>query len=59
MNTESIECGNDQCQCYVTAALDERSGEPTEAYCSDSCRGAAEEEEMDACACGHPPCDAN
>jgi hypothetical protein len=58
MNAESIECANEQCQCFVTAALDPDSGEPTEAYCGGSCRDAAVGEESDVCACGHPQCDA-
>lgn len=57
MNTEKVQCANDPCLCEVTgSALD--SGDPTEAYCSDACRDDSVGEEQEACACGHPPCDA-
>ena len=51
-NVESIECSNAACNCTITAVIE------TEGFCSDYCRNADEEEEVDFCACGHPPCDA-
>lgn len=51
-NLETIECANPPCNCEVLASVDD-----TEAFCSDYCENADQIEEMDACACGHPPCD--
>jgi len=50
-NQQTIECANAACNCMVTEFID------TEAFCSDYCQGADEDEEMDFCECGHPPCD--
>lgn len=57
MSTERIECSNEKCQCFVTAILDPKFSEPTEAYCSGDCREAATGEEGEMCGCGHPACD--
>jgi hypothetical protein len=57
MNSETIACAHEQCQCQVTAPLEPGIGEPGEAYCSDYCQDASSGEEQPVCACGHPQCD--
>jgi hypothetical protein len=56
MSSETIACTNDLCECMVVATIDPAIGEPGDAYCGDACRNA--DGEGEACACGHPPCDA-
>jgi hypothetical protein len=56
VSSETIQCGFELCECMVTAPLDPDVGEPGEAYCSDACRNASDD--VGACPCGHPPCDA-
>jgi hypothetical protein len=56
MNSEKNACANENCQCMVTSEI-APSDDPTESYCGDSCREAADEEETETCACGHPACD--
>ena len=49
---QTIECAHDLCNCTLTAEMQ------TEEYCSPSCKDDASGGiEMDACNCGHPPCD--
>ena len=49
---QTIECAHDLCNCTLTAEME------TEEYCSPSCKDDASGGiEMDACNCGHPPCD--
>jgi hypothetical protein len=51
-NQLTTECGNPTCNCMVEATPE------AESYCSESCRRVEETEEMSACSCGHPACDA-
>ena len=56
MNTETIECAHDICQCMVTSRISD-TFDPAEAFCSEDCRAADNDEETEVCACGHSPCD--
>ena len=52
-NSELMECAHELCACTIMSPI------RGETYCSDSCRNADDGGvENDACACGHPPCDA-
>jgi hypothetical protein len=49
---QTIESAHDVCNCTLTAEME------TEEFCSPSCKDDASGGiEMDACNCGHPPCD--
>ena len=49
---QTIECAHDLCNCTLTAEME------TEEYCSPACKNDDSGGiEMDACNCGHPPCD--
>jgi hypothetical protein len=54
MDTLTQPCEHPECNCQVTAGLNE------EPYCSDVCRriDTTDEEVEENCPCGHPPCDA-
>ncbi len=53
MQERGIECNYEPCNCLTPGAVD-----AGEAYCSEFCRGAADDGlEAESCACGHPPCD--
>ena len=54
MHEAPAECGHDLCNCSLIGPI------AGETYCSGYCRRAAEDsDESEACACGHPQCDAN
>ncbi len=53
MHESSLECDHDICNCTLTGPVG------SDVYCSDFCRNAEEQSvESEACACGHPECDA-
>jgi hypothetical protein len=59
MVTETLTCANPPCQCTVEAEFAEEELEESELrFCGGSCYRASDREEEEACACGHPPCDA-
>jgi hypothetical protein len=54
MQDHDIECAHEPCSCLVIGPV-----VGGEAYCSDFCSAAqAGDLESEACACGHPQCDA-
>lgn len=54
MQDHGIECAHEPCNCLVIGPV-----VGGEAYCSDFCNAAqAGDLESEACACGHPQCDA-
>jgi len=57
MSREMAECSNPKCECMASATIEPEVGEPDETFCSGYCRSAAESEEQEVCACGHPECD--
>lgn len=49
----NVPCGNDICNCTVSAPVDGGS-----TYCSDYCQDVTDQSiESESCSCGHPPCD--
>jgi hypothetical protein len=53
MTDLNVPCGNDICNCTVSAPVDGGVR-----YCSDYCQDVTDQSiESESCSCGHPPCD--
>lgn len=59
MVMETFKCAHEPCLCTVEASFAEEELEESERrFCGEYCYRASDREEEEACACGHPPCDA-